>query len=64
MFPNHLHIDSPEGRGKVELKHESGGTLSYGLGNSEDGLKAFNDNIQSISVFNDETKTWEVIYHK
>lgn len=47
MFPNHPHIDSPGGREKVKLKHENGGTLSYGLGNSEDGLKASNPSLYS-----------------
>lgn len=63
-YPELPHIDSPEGKGKVEIKYENGGALSYGLGKSEEGLKTFNDNIQSISLYNQTTNTWEVIHKK
>lgn len=43
------------------MRYEKRETLSYGLGNSEEGLRTFNDNIQVISVYSEETNTWEVI---
>ncbi len=44
------------------MRYEKRETLSYGLGNSEEGLRTFNDNIQVISVYSEETNTWEVIH--
>ena len=63
-FPDLPAIDSSEGKGKVEIKYEKNETLSYGLGSSKEGLDLFNANIQTISVYNKDTKTWEVVVKK
>lgn len=61
-YPKLPYIDSP--KGKVEIKYENEEALSFGLGSSEEGLKTFNDNIQSISVYDETTSIWEVVHKK